>query len=160
MLTITLFNIVHGEIEGRGQGSELRGTSLVTASAKAYLGPTFGRFVPYAGLGAGVYHQIAARRRRPGYDRASSSPGVKLKFPFGLVLRGEYQWVDHARRCAGAARPPLLLRRGAFFLTGGAASHPPYPALFRPSESGSARSPLLPLGCCGAPPYPPLRSGE
>jgi hypothetical protein len=92
-LTITLFNIVGGEIEGIRQGSELPQTSLFTLSAKAYLGPSFGRFVPYVGLGAGIY-----RESRPSSSDTGSLglvfAGAKLKFPFGLVIRGEYQWVD------------------------------------------------------------------
>ncbi len=93
MLTITLFNIVHGEIEGAHQGSELPGTSLFTLSAKAYLGPSIGRLVPYAGLGAGVYLESLPIDD----DRGTTGlvfVGAKLKFPFGLVLRAEYQWIN------------------------------------------------------------------
>ena len=115
MLTITLFNIVHGEVEGAARAATSTSTSLYTASAKAYLGPSFGRFVPYAGIGAGVYHETL-----PVDDDQGTTGlvfvGVKLKFPIGLVLRGEYQWVDHARRRAAAARQPLLLRRRAVLL--------------------------------------------
>ena len=93
MLTITLFNIVNGEIEGAHQGSELPGTSLSTLAAKAYVGPSIGRLVPYAGLGAGVYLESL-----PGDDDPGTTGlvfvGAKLKFPFGLVLRAEYQWVS------------------------------------------------------------------
>jgi opacity protein-like surface antigen len=93
MLTITLFNIVHGEIEGAHQGGAFEGTSLYSAAAKAYLGPTFGRLVPYGGIGVGVYHES-----QPVDDDQGTSGlvfvGAKLKFPMGLVLRGEYQWVD------------------------------------------------------------------
>ena len=93
MLTITLFNIVHGEVEGARQSGAFEGTSLYTASAKAYLGPTFGRFVPYGGIGAGVYHESL-----PVDDDQGTTGlvfvGAKLKFPMGLVLRGEYQWVS------------------------------------------------------------------
>jgi hypothetical protein len=93
MLTITLFNLVHGEVEGAYQGSELPSTSLFTASAKAYLGPSIGRFVPYAGIGAGVYLE-----NLPGEDDQGTTGlvfvGAKLKFPMGLVLRAEYQWID------------------------------------------------------------------
>jgi hypothetical protein len=35
--------------------------------------------------------------------------GAKLKFPFGLVLRGEYQWVDLP------AAAPLALDQRYFF---------------------------------------------
>lgn len=93
MLTITLFNIVHGEIEGAHQGGPAEGTGLYTAAAKAYLGPQFGRLVPYGGIGAGVYHQS-----HPVDDDQGTTGllfvGAKLKFPFGLVLRAEYQWLD------------------------------------------------------------------
>jgi hypothetical protein len=93
MLTISLFSIVHGEVEGAWQGGAFEGTSLYTASAKAYLGPSIGRFVPYGGIGAGVYHQS-----QPVEDDQGTTGlvfvGAKLKFPMGLVLRAEYQWVD------------------------------------------------------------------
>ena len=93
ILTISLFNIVSGEIEGARQGGAFSGTSLYTAAAKAYLAPSFGRLVPYAGIGAGLYHESLPQ----GSDQGTSGlvfVGVKLKFPVGLVLRGEYQWVD------------------------------------------------------------------
>jgi hypothetical protein len=93
ILTITLFGIVHGDVEGAYQGGALEGTGLYMASAKAYLGPSFGRFVPYGGIGAGVYHQSL-----PADDDQGTTGlvfvGAKLKFPVGLVLRAEYQWVD------------------------------------------------------------------
>lgn len=93
MLTITLFNIVHGEVEGIYNGSELTDTNLMTLNGKAYLGPSIGRFVPYAGIGAGVYNL-----GRPVDDDQGTVglvfAGAKLKFPFGLVIRGEYQWID------------------------------------------------------------------
>lgn len=93
MLTITLFNVVSGELEGTWQGSDLPETSVVSASAKAYLGPSIGRLVPYAGLGVGVYRESLPGKTDQGtYGMVLA--GVKLKFPFGLVVRGEYQWLD------------------------------------------------------------------
>ncbi|HEY7925228.1 MAG TPA: hypothetical protein VII62_18710 [Vicinamibacteria bacterium] len=93
-LTISLFNFVHGEVEGAYVGPDGEtGPSLYTAAAKAYLGPSIGRFVPYAGIGAGVYHE-----NMPVDDDEGTTGlvfvGLKLKFPMGLVLRGEYQWLD------------------------------------------------------------------
>jgi hypothetical protein len=92
MLTITLFNIVSGEIEGAWQDGALADRSIVTLAAKAYVGPSIGRFVPYAGLGAGLY-----RESLPGKSDQGTSglvfAGAKLKFPFGLVIRAEYQWI-------------------------------------------------------------------
>jgi hypothetical protein len=93
MLTITLFNLAHGEVEGAYQGSELPDTSLFTVSAKAYLGPSIGRFVPYAGIGAGVYLESLPIDDDQGTTGLLFA-GAKLKFPFGLVLRAEYQWID------------------------------------------------------------------
>ena len=93
MLTITLFNIVHGDVEGAWQRSDLTDASIGTLAAKAYVGPSIGRLVPYAGLGAGVY-----RESLPGKSDQGTSglvfAGAKLKFPFGLVLRAEYQWIS------------------------------------------------------------------
>jgi hypothetical protein len=93
MLTITLFNFVGGELEGAYQGSQLAETSVVSGAAKAYLGPSIGRFVPYAGLGAGAYRESLPGRSDQG-TYALVFVGAKLKFPFGLVIRGEYQWLD------------------------------------------------------------------
>jgi hypothetical protein len=92
MLTITLFNFVGGELEGAYQGSDFADTSIASGAAKAYLGPSIGRFVPYAGLGAGAYRESLPGRSDQGtYGLVFA--GAKLKFPFGLVVRGEYQWI-------------------------------------------------------------------
>jgi hypothetical protein len=94
MLTISLFNIVYGEIEGAHQGAEtVDGVSLYSGAAKAYLGPSIGRFVPYGGIGAGVYHESLPGKSDEGTIGLIFA-GAKLKFPFGLVVRGEYQWVN------------------------------------------------------------------
>lgn len=93
MLTISIFNIVYGELEGGWQGSPLPETSLLTGSAKAYVGPTIGPLVPYAGLGVGVYHESLAGTSDTG-TLGSVFAGVKLKFPLGILLRGEYQWLS------------------------------------------------------------------
>lgn len=111
MLTITLFNILNGEIEGAHQSSELAGTGLFTLAAKAYVGPSFGRLVPYAGLGTGVYLES-----RPQDDDKGTTgfvfAGAKLKFPFGLVLRAEYQWVNMPELA------PVQLDQRYFFAAG------------------------------------------
>lgn len=93
MLTITFFNIIGGEIEGAWQGGGQTGTSLFTLSGKAYLGPSLGRFVPYVGLGTGLYRESYAGGSDTG-TVGSVFVGAKLKFPFGLVIRGEYQWMS------------------------------------------------------------------
>jgi len=93
MLTITLFNLVSGEIEGAWQGSSVPSTSLFSLSAKAYIGPSIGRVVPYGGLGVGVYRESLPAESDTG-TLGLVFVGAKLKFPFGLVIRGEFQWVD------------------------------------------------------------------
>jgi hypothetical protein len=93
MLTITLFNIVGAEVEGAWQGGSLPDTSLFTLSGKAYLGPSIGSFVPYVGLGAGGYRESYPAGSDTG-TVGSVFVGAKLKFPFGLVIRGEYQWIS------------------------------------------------------------------
>jgi hypothetical protein len=93
MLTITLFNLVSGEIEGAWQGGAVPSTSLASLSAKAYLGPSFGRVVPYGGIGVGVYRESLPADSDTG-TLGLVFLGVKLKFPLGLVIRGEFQWVD------------------------------------------------------------------
>ncbi len=93
MLTITLFNFVGGELEGAYQGSEFEDTSVVSGAAKAYLAPSIGRFVPYVGLGVGAYREsLPARSDQGTYGMVFA--GAKLKFPMGLVVRGEYQWLE------------------------------------------------------------------
>ena len=92
-LTITLFNLIGGELEGAWQPSPLPSTSLLTLSAKAYIGPSFGRLVPYGGIGAGVYRESVLGDSDTG-TLGQLFVGLKLKFPFGLVVRGEFQWVD------------------------------------------------------------------
>jgi len=93
MLTITLFNIVGAELEGSWQGSDFTETSIASGAAKAYIGPSIGRFVPYAGLGAGAYRESLPGKSDQG-TYGLLFAGAKLKFPFGLVVRGEYQWVE------------------------------------------------------------------
>ena len=92
MLTITLFGFAHGEIEGCWQGSALADTSVSSLAAKAYFGPSIGSFVPYIGLGAGVYRESLPAKSDQGTSGMVFA-GAKLKFPFGLVVRGEYQWL-------------------------------------------------------------------
>ena len=109
MLTITLFNFVGGELEGAYQASELAETNVVSGAAKAYLGPSIGRFVPYAGLGAGAYRESLPGRSDQG-TYGLVFVGAKLKFPFGLVVRGEYQWLTLPSDVLAAARQPVPVR--------------------------------------------------
>jgi hypothetical protein len=93
VFTISLFNLVHGEVEGARQSSVLPGTSLLSLSAKVYAGPSVGRFVPFIGLGVGVYDET-----RPGADDQGTLGlffvGTKFKLPLGIVLRGEFDWIS------------------------------------------------------------------
>jgi hypothetical protein len=108
VFTITLFNLVHGEVEGARQSSALPDTSLLSLSAKVYAGPSIGRFVPFIGLGVGVYDET-----RPGADSQGTLGlffvGTKLKLPLGVVLRAEFDWSNLA-----AAAPVKLDGRFLF----------------------------------------------
>jgi len=97
MLTITLFNIVGAEIEGAWQGADgavpaAQRYSVVSLTGKAYVGPSIGRLVPYVGVGAGVYRMSLPASSDTG-SLGSFFMGAKLKFPLGLVVRAEYQWL-------------------------------------------------------------------
>jgi hypothetical protein len=93
VFTISLLNLVHGEVEGARQGSHLDDTGLLSLSAKVYAGPTVGRFVPFIGLGVGVYSEAL-----PGDDDQGTLGlffiGAKFKLPLGVVLRAELDWVS------------------------------------------------------------------
>ncbi len=93
VFTISLFNLVHGEVEGARQAGDLAGTGLLSLSAKVYAGPTVGRFVPFIGIGVGVYDET-----RPGPDDQGTLGlffvGSKLKLPLGVVLRAELDWIS------------------------------------------------------------------
>jgi hypothetical protein len=93
VFTISLFNLVHGEVEGARQGGGPSDTSLLSLSAKVYAGPSVGRFVPFIGLGVGVYSE-----RRPGGDDQGTLGlffvGSKFKLPLGVVLRAEFDWIS------------------------------------------------------------------
>jgi hypothetical protein len=92
-LGISIFNVVGLEIEGAKQNGEAPGSDMWSLSGRAFLAPSFGRFVPYGGLSVGGYHQSLGSSSETG-RRSSIFAGVKLKFPLGLVIRGEYEWVD------------------------------------------------------------------
>lgn len=95
MLTISLFTLVHLELEGAHQSgsTERTDTSMLTIAGKAYLGPPIGRLVPYVGLGGGGYRESLPSHTDTG-SMGLVFAGAKLKFPFGLVIRGEYQWMN------------------------------------------------------------------
>ncbi|HXY40448.1 MAG TPA: hypothetical protein VEQ10_12305 [Vicinamibacteria bacterium] len=95
MLTISLLSVIHLEIEGAHQGgsSTQADTSMLTIAGKAYFGPPIGRFVPYVGLGGGAYRESLPTSSDDG-TLGLVFAGAKLKFPFGLVIRGEYQWIN------------------------------------------------------------------
>jgi hypothetical protein len=113
-LTITLFNIVGGEIEGAWQGGEVLDTSVGTVAAKAYIGPSIGRLVPYLGIGAGAYRESLPTRTDQG-SYGLVFAGLKLKFPFGLVIRGEYQWVNMPDEISEPLDNRVLIAAGLSF---------------------------------------------
>jgi opacity protein-like surface antigen len=93
-LTFTFFDIANGELEGLAQGNELPNTRFVSGTAKAYVGPTIGRIVPYAGLGVGFYHFGRQLLEDENSNFTLKFVGLKVKLPPGIVVRGEYQWLD------------------------------------------------------------------
>ncbi len=110
-LTISFFDLVHAEVEGIYQGNDLADSHLGSVAGKAYLGPTIGRLIPYAGLGVGGYQESYAGTSDDG-KLSLLFVGAKLKFPVGLVLRGEYQWVSLS------SSAPLKMDNRYFFSAG------------------------------------------
>lgn len=92
-LTITVFNLVGLEAEVARQGGAATDSVMWTVSARAYLGPSFGRWVPYAGLSTGYYRQSLGALSDSGRIGGVFF-GTKLKLPLGVILKAEYQWVD------------------------------------------------------------------
>jgi hypothetical protein len=92
-LGLTVFNFVGLELEGLYQDGELDGFSASTGAARAYAQVTIGRLVPYAGLAAGVYRQAFLETSESG-TYGATFVGLKFKFPVGVVLRAEYQWLS------------------------------------------------------------------
>jgi hypothetical protein len=92
-LTLTVFNLVGLEAEVARQGGEATDSTMWTASARAYLGPSFGRWVPYLGLSTGFYHQSLGDLGDSGRIGGVFF-GTKLKLPLGVIVKAEYQWVD------------------------------------------------------------------
>src|SRR5262249_17799997 len=92
-LGLTPFNIVGLEIEGAKQNGEVADSSMFSLSGRAFLAPSFGRFVPYGGLSIGGFRETLGNQD-DWKRRSSVFVGAKLKFPLGLTFRGEYEWVD------------------------------------------------------------------
>jgi len=88
---ITLFNVGGFEVEGAHQTGEVIDSGLLTLSGRAFIAPTFGRIVPYAGLSLGAYRATLGSEDDWG-TMSGVFVGAKLKLPLGLLLRGEYQW--------------------------------------------------------------------
>ncbi len=112
--TIVLFNLVHGEGEVARQPGEADDTGLLTLSGKAYVGPSIGRFVPYAGFGAGIYHASLPGEGDDG-TFASAFIGAKLKAPLGVFVRAEYQWLDMPTTASPRLEERLLVGVGIAF---------------------------------------------
>jgi hypothetical protein len=94
-LGITLFNVIGLEIEGAKQNGEVPDSSMLSLSGRAFLAPSFGRFVPYGGLSIGGFRETLGSED-DWKRRSSVFLGAKLKFPLGLTFRAEYEWVDVA----------------------------------------------------------------
>jgi len=91
-LGLTLFNIVGLEGEVAWQGGQTAASEMWSGSGRAYIGPSIGRFVPYAGISTGVYRQSLAGVSDTG-TFSGVFVGAKFKLPLGVVIKAEYQWV-------------------------------------------------------------------
>lgn len=112
---ITLFDLVHGELEVVSQGSEIPDTTLRSGSAKVALGPTFGRLVPYAGLGAGVYYWSGIDDDPAFSNYSLAFLGLKVRLPAAVFLRAEFQWVSLENDTALPIDHRLLIGAGLRF---------------------------------------------
>jgi hypothetical protein len=88
---ITLFNLVGLEFEGAWQGGQTAASDMWSGSGRVYVGPTFQRFVPYAGLSTGVFRQSLNSTSDTGSMRGVFL-GLKFKLPLGVIVKAEYQW--------------------------------------------------------------------
>jgi hypothetical protein len=91
-LGLTLLNVVGLEGEGAWQGGQTAASDMWSLSGRAYIGPSIGRFVPFAGIATGVYRQSLRGVSDTGVN-SGFFVGLKFKFPLGVVVKGEYQWV-------------------------------------------------------------------
>ena len=93
MLTITLLQPGPRRRRDRLAGRRCPDTHVLLVAGKVYVGPSIGRLVPYAGLGAGYYAE-----GKPVTTQAGSFGevfvGAKIKLPLGLLVRGEVQWLS------------------------------------------------------------------
>lgn len=90
---ITFFQILHLEAEGAHISGELTEQSHDSLMGSAMIAPSFGRLVPYAGVGVGGYWQkYPGRDDDTGLER-NFVAGLKVKL--GLVfLKGEYRHIS------------------------------------------------------------------
>lgn len=88
--SISFFSIVHFEGELARQSGELPDTSMYSLTGSALLAPPTDKFVPYAGLGVGVFRQKDRTRSDNGTHSALIA-GLKLKLGPIFVVKGEYR---------------------------------------------------------------------
>jgi hypothetical protein len=91
-LSLTFFKVVSFEAEAARLSGEAPDTDMISFTGSALLGPPLGAFVPYGGLGVGVFRQGAAGRSDTGALKAFVL-GVKVKLAI-VVLKGEYRRID------------------------------------------------------------------
>jgi hypothetical protein len=84
------FRVIALEAEVARQPGQNLDTSMTAFSASAMLAPQIGRFIPYAGVGTGVYRQNVGTETDWGVLKAQVL-GAKIRFGGFFVLRGEYR---------------------------------------------------------------------
>jgi hypothetical protein len=89
---ITLLQALQFEAEGARMPGEIPDQSQWSLVGSALLAPSFGRLIPYAGLGVGGYWQKELGRNDTGIVR-NVVLGVKLKLGLALV-KAEYRKVS------------------------------------------------------------------
>ena len=102
------FRVIALEAEVARQPGTNLDTAMTAFSASALLAPQIGRFIPYAGVGTGVYRQSVGADTEWGVLKAQIV-GAKVRFGGFFVLRGEYR----AMKLASSAPLPLNHRISA-----------------------------------------------
>lgn len=88
--TTVWFDVLALEAEGARIPGEIEGRSIWTLTGDALLAPTVGRFVPYGGLGVGLYLLNVDSERDSGTLRALVL-GVKFKLAVGFHVKAEWR---------------------------------------------------------------------
>jgi hypothetical protein len=113
-LGIVLFNLIGLEAEGAWQGGQTGASDMWTLTGRAYVGPTFKRFVPYVGLSTGLYRQSLRGSSDTGAARGIFA-GAKFRLPLAFFVKAEYQFLGLPDDSIVKAERRYLLGAGIAF---------------------------------------------